>query len=296
MRGSQVPVASGTDTDRELDMALASGPLRDIVIPPCPELLVALRKEMGKADPEPQVIADIAGRDVAMAASLIRTANSPFYARSRAVTSVSEALGLLGVRMTEKLLTAFLTRNAIRINSPVLEHFWETSTRRAMAMAHIARELYGVDAELAYTCGLFYHVGIPILMQGVKGYAGTLAEALARQDRSFTDTENAAHRTDHAVVGALVARTWRLPSPIYQAVRLHHDFTVLRSSAVPPEVRTLVAMALVADHLVAQHEGVAQGQEWDQYGPECLAYLRVTEVEVDAWVDALHPVLDGVTL
>ena len=85
----------------------------------------------------------------------------------------------------------------------MLEHFWETSTRRAMAMAHIARELYGVDADLAYTCGLLYHVGIPILMQGVKGYAGTLTEALARQDRSFTDTENTAHRTDHAVVGVL---------------------------------------------------------------------------------------------
>ncbi len=296
MRASHVPQSSGIDTDRELDKALASGPLRDIVIPPCPELLVALRKEMGNADPEPQVIADIAGRDVAMAASVIRTANSPFYARARAVTSVSEAMGVLGVRMTEKLLTAFLTRNAIRIHSPVLEHFWETSTRRAMAMAHIARELYGVDADLAYTCGLFYHVGIPILMQGVRGYAGTLAEALARQDRSFTATENAAHRTDHAVVGALVARTWRLPSPIYQAVRLHHDFTVLRASSVPPEVRTLVAMALVADHLVAQHEGVAQGKEWDQYGPECLAYIRVTEIEVDAWVDALHPVLEGVTL
>jgi HD-like signal output (HDOD) protein len=283
------------DTDRELDMALASGPLRDIVIPPCPELLVALRKEMGKADPEPQVIADIAGRDVAMAASLIRTANSPFYARSRSVTSVSEALGLLGVRMTEKLLTAFLTRNAIRINSPVLEHFWETSTRRAMAMAHIARELYSVDAELAYTSGLFYHVGIPILMQGVKGYAGTLTEALARQDRSFTDTENAAHRTDHAVVGALVARTWRLPTAIYQAVRLHHDFSVLRAQSVAAEVRTLVAMALLADHLVAQHEGVTQGKEWEQFGPDCLAYLRVTDVEVDAWVDALHPVFDSVT-
>ena len=284
------------DTDRELDLALASGPLRDIAIPPCPELLVALRQEMGQADPEPRVIADIAGRDVAMAASLIRTANSPYYARTRPVTSVSEALGLLGVRMTEKLLTAFLTRHAIRINSPVLEHFWETSTRRAMAMAHIARELYGVDTELAYTCGLFYHVGIPILMQSVKGYSGTLAEALARQDRSFTDTENAAHRTDHAVVGALVARTWRLPSPIYQAVRLHHDFTVLRSPSVRPEVRMLVAMALVADHLVAQHEGVAQGKEWDQYGAECLAYLRVTEVELEAWVDARHPIFEGVTL
>ena len=122
------------------------------------------------------------------------------------MTSVLKALivlGVLRVYMTEKLLAAFLNRDAIRINSPVLEHFWETSTRRAMAMAHIARELYGVDADLAYTCGLLYRVGIPILMQGVKGYAGTLTEALARQNRSFTDTENTAHRTDHAVVGVL---------------------------------------------------------------------------------------------
>lgn len=293
---SAMPAASVSDTDRELDQALASGPLRDIAIPPCPELLVALRQEMGRADPDPQSIADIASRDVAMSAALIRTANSPFFARTRAVSSVSEAMGVLGLRMTERLLTAFLMRNAIRIQSPVLEHFWETSTRRAMAMAHIARELYGVDADLAYTCGLFHHVGIPILMQGVPGYAGTLTEALARQDRSFTETENAAHRTDHAVVGALVARTWRLASPIYQAVRLHHDFTVLQATRVPPEVRTLVAMALLADHLVGVHEGAAPSKEWVQYGRACLAYLRVSQVEMEAWVDALHPVFDTVTL
>ena len=284
------------DTDRELDRALASGPLRDIVIPPCPDLLLALRREMDQADPDPLVIADIAGRDVAMAASLIRTANSPYYARSRPVTSVSEALGLLGMRMTEKLLTAFLMRNSIRVSSPLLEHFWDSSTRRALAMAHIARQLYGVDPDLAYTCGLFGHVGIPILMQGVRGYAGTLTEALARQDRSFTETENAAHKTDHAVVGALVARTWRLPTPIYQAVRLHHDFTILQDSQALPEVRTLVAMALVAEHLVTLHEGAREQREWAAYGPACLAALHVEEAELDIWIDALHPVFEGVTL
>ncbi len=285
-----------TDTDRELDHALASGPLRDIVIPPCPELLMALRREMDKEDPDPQVIADVAGRDVAMSASLIRTANSPYYARSRAVTSVTEALGLLGLRMTEKLLTAFLMRNAIRSSSPLLEHFWETSTRRALAMAHIARQLYGVNPDLAYTCGLFCHVGIPILMQGVRGYAGTLTEALARQDRSFTETENAAHRTDHAVVGALVARTWRLPTPIYQAVRLHHDFSILTDKSVTSEVRMLVAMGLVAEHLVAQHEGVAEQREWVNFGATCLRGLSIDEAEMDSWVDALHPMFESVNL
>jgi len=287
---------SATDTDRELDRALASGPLRDIVIPPCPELLVALRREMDQEEPDPHAIADIAGRDVAMAASLIRTANSPYYARSRPVTSVSEALGLLGLRMTEKLLTAFLMRNSIRISSPLLEHFWDTSPRRALAMAHIARQLYGVDAELAYTCGLFCHVGIPILMQGVRGYAGTLTEALARQDRSFTETENAAHKTDHAVVGALVARTWRLSPPIYQAVRLHHDFTVLHAKHVPQEVRMLVAMGLVAEHLVALHEGVAEQREWALNGAACLGALVIGQAEMDSWVDDLHPVFESFAL
>ncbi len=283
-----------TPADRELDRALASGPLRDIAIPPCPELLVALRREMDKDDPDPQTVADIAARDVAMSASLIRTANSPYYARSRAVTSVGEALSLLGLRLSEKLLTAFLTRHSIRVTSPLLEHFWDTSTRRALAMAHIARQLYGVEPDLAYTCGLFCHVGIPILMQGVRGYAGTLTEALARQDRSFTETENAAHKTDHAVVGALVARTWRLPTPICQAVRVHHDFTVLSDISVPPEVRMLVAMGLVAEHLVGLHEGVGTQSEWALHGPACRACLAIDESEVDSWLDVLHPIFESV--
>jgi len=287
---------SAADTDNELDQALATGPLRDIAIPPCPELLLALRAEMDKDDPDPAVIGDIASRDVAMAASLIRTANSPFYARSRPATSVSESLGLLGLRMTEKILTAFLTRNAIRVNSPLLDHFWDTSSRRALAMAHIARQLYTINPDLAYTCGLFSHVGIPILMQGVRGYAGTLTEALARQDRSFTETENAAHRTDHAVVGALVARTWRMPTPIYQAVRLHHDFSALDDSRLDKEVRTLLAMSLVAEHLVNQFEGVKEQREWSLHGKACLAHLAVVSDELEGWMDALHGAFESVSV
>jgi len=288
--------ANASNTDRELDQALASGPLRDIAIPPCPELLVALRVEMNKEDPDPHVVAAIASRDVAMSAALMRTANSPYYARSRPATSVPEAIGLLGVRMAEKLLTAILMHHAIRVNSPLLEHFWDTSARRALAMTHIARQLYTVDPGLAYTCGLFCHVGIPILMQGMRGYSGTLTEALARQDRSFTDTENAAHKTDHAVVGALVARTWRLPASIYQAVRLHHDFTILQDKSVPTEVRSLVAMALVAEYLVALHEGVKEQKEWMEHGSASLSYLNVTNGEIETWSDALQQQFESVSV
>lgn len=282
------------EINRELDVARDAGPLRDIIIPPCPELLAELQLEVSQCDPDPGVIARIAGSDGAMAASLIRISNSSFYARSQPVRTVAESVAMLGVGPTVSVLTGFLARNAIHVNSPLLAHFWESSTRRSLAMAYIARQLYDVDADVAQTCGLFCHVGIPVLLQGLKGYSGTLAEAMARQDRTFTQTENAAHRTDHAVVGALVAKTWRLPAVISIAVRLHHDFTALRDDAIPLEVRNLVAIAAIAEHLVGKHEGVQEQREWERHGDECLAFLQVGAAEVDAWVDALYPAFESV--
>lgn len=284
------------DINRELDHVREAGPVKDIVIPPCPQLLVQLQAELNQADPDPQAIAAIAASDVAMTAALIRIANSPLYARREPVSSVAQAVSMLGMRPTASLLTGFLLRHAIRIDPTLIEHFWESSTRRSMAMAHIARQMYGVDVDVAKTCGLFFHVGIPVMLQGIRGYSGTLVEAMARQDRTFIQTENAAHRTDHAVVGAIVARTWRLPQVIAHAVRLHHDFSVLHDAAVAMEVRQLVAIAAIADHLVACHEGVKDQREWLRHGSECLAFLQISEAEVDTWVDTLYPMFESVVV
>lgn len=284
------------EINRELDHARDAGPVRDIVIPPCPELLAQLQAELNQADPDPQVVAEIAGSDVAMAAALIRISNSSLYARREPVSSVGQAVFMLGVKPTAQILTGFLLRNSIRINPNLIEHFWESSTRRSLAMAHIASQMYGVDVDVAKTCGLFFHVGIPVMLQGLRGYSGTLVEAMARQDRTFIQTENAAHRTDHAVVGAIVAKTWRLPAVIAYAVRLHHDFSVLADDGVAMEVRQLVAIAAIADHLVARHEGVKDQREWEKFGADCMTFLQIEAAEVEAWVDELYPAFEGVVV
>jgi HD-like signal output (HDOD) protein len=279
-----------------LDLARRSGPVRDIVIPPCPELLVQLQDATATGDPDPETIARIASADVAMAAALLRQANSPLYGLQQPVSTVGQALNVLGMKPAVKLLSGFLTRHALQVHSPLLAHFWETSTRRAIACEHIGQQLYGMDPGLSYTFGLFCHVGMPVMMAGVKGYGGTLTEAMARQDRSFTQTENANHRTDHAVVGAIVARTWRLPLDVALAIRLHHDFTCLTDSGLGDTQRRLVAMGLIADHLVHQHEGLPPLREWQRFGAACLGYLEVGEGEVNVWIDELHPAFEAVVL
>ena len=99
------------EINRKLDLARTHGPLQDIIVPPCPELLTALQREVSQPDPDPAVIARIAGSDVAMAAALIRIANSSYYARSRAVRTVNEVVAMFGVKPTVS-----------RRNSGVLRH------------------------------------------------------------------------------------------------------------------------------------------------------------------------------
>ncbi len=278
----------------ELDRARRSGPLRDILIPPCPELLRQLQQAIAEPEPDLVEIDRIASADVAMAASLIRQANSPLYGLVHPVHTVGRAMTVLGLQAGVRLLSGFLVRNALPVRSPLLQHFWESSTRRALACEHIARQLFDLDSGLAYSYGLFCHVGMPVLLQGVKGYGTTISEALARSDRSFVQTENANHRTDHAVVGALVARTWLLPSDAALAIRLHHDFTCLNDERFSATVRKLVAIGLVAEYLVQQHEGVAISRDWAAHGPRCLEHLQLGAAELELWIDELHPVLQAV--
>lgn len=193
-----------------------------------------------------------------------------------------------------ELLSAFITRHALQVRSPLLDHFWESSQRRAIACEHIGRQLYSFDPGLGYSFGLFCHVGMPVLVKAVRGYASTVTEALARQDRTFTQTENANHRTDHAVVGAIVARTWHLTGDVAQAIWLHHDFSCLQDGQFSPTVRHLVALGLLAEYLVHHHEGLEPSREWRQHGEACMASLDVTHDELNHWVDDLFPAFEAV--
>lgn len=271
--------------DSQITQARSLPAVRAIVIPPCPEALLRLQHIVASGEADMGALDQLVSSDVALAAAVMRQANSPWFGL---------ALTVLGFAPTVQLLTGFITRHALQVSSPLLDHFWQNSQRRAIACEHIGSQLYGFAPGLGYSFGLFCHVGFPVLVQAVRGYASTVTEALARKDRSFTQTENANHRTDHAVVGAIVARTWHLPGDVAQAIWLHHDFACLADERFAPAVRQLVALGALADFLVAQHEGLTPAREWQQHGSACLAFLQVSADELDHWIDQLHPQLEAV--
>lgn len=278
---------------QEIDQARARGPLKQIIIPPCPELLARLQQAMAQAEPDLNEVARIAASDVAMSATLLRTANSPLHlGGGQPCMTVGQAMTRIGLRETAAVMTGFLLKNALPVNSPHLARFWERSTKRALAMAFIARQLPGLSPDLAHTYGLFCHVGMPVLLQSVRGYGSTMVEANARIDRPFIATENANHKTDHAVVGALVVRVWNMAPQLMTAIRLHHDFSSFGDAGIEPEVLTLVAAGLVAEHLMRQHEGLPIDADWEQHHAAALDWLQVPADELELWSEQLQPILD----
>ncbi len=295
---NQMPAATELDrTDsvlRELDGARRSGPLQHIVIPPCPELLARLQAVMAEREPDLNEVARIATSDVAMSAALLKQANSPLFAAGQPSQTIGQAMNRLGLDETARIMTGFLAQRAIKVpNSPYLQRFWERSAKRAAAMTFLAARMPGVSADLAHTYGLFCHVGIAVMAQSVKGYLGTMVEAGARIDRSFVATENANHRTDHAVVGGLVARLWRLAPPVVAGVRLHHDLDTLKERGSESEVNTLIAMGLVAEFFMRRHEGLDADIDWLRHGRHALEWLHLDEGELAAWEDELRETLDA---
>jgi HD-like signal output (HDOD) protein len=272
----------------ELERQRRSAPLQQITIPPCPDLLVRLQAALARDEPDLQEVTRIAHADVAMAATLLRNANSPLFGSGQPIQTVGAAMNRLGLDLSATLLTEVLLKQAIRAEHPKLRGFWEQAAMRGAALHFIARQLPGMPAELAQLYGLFCHVGIPVLLQRMPGYSGTLVEAAARRDRSFVATENDNHRTDHAVVGALVARVWGVAPPVIAAIRLHHDLGQIGKPGIDTEVSNLLAMGLLAEDAMRRHCNLERERESGQHGAAALGWLQVSEADWAGWEDGLR--------
>lgn len=257
-----------------------------IAIPPRPALLTELQMEMAGAEPDFDHIARLVASDVALTAAVLRTVNSPFYSLARKATTMAEAIALLGLRQIGALVSGFVLRKAVG-GGANLTRFWDVTTKRSFALARLARGLRGVDVDVAQTFGLFCDAGIALLMQRFPDYAATLREANRDAGRPFTEREQEAHRTDHALVGALVARAWGLPRPVCDAIRAHHDYAIFRDTHAAEEVTRLIAMGLVAELAIQRFAGLNESREWDKGGDAAAGALLLGDADIDDWVEQL---------
>jgi HD-like signal output (HDOD) protein len=99
--------------------------------------------------------------------------------------------------------------------------------------------------------GLFRDAGIPLLMKRFADYKDTLR--LANQyPRGFTVVEDERHGMNHAVVGAILGRSWLLAEHVRNAIRNHHEPAIFQDATDASE-KSLIAIAHLAGQLESRY-------------------------------------------
>lgn len=279
-------VAPAQDVDARMRIEI-----KDIGIPPRPQILIAIEQEMRKDEPDFIKLSKLIASDVALAAGLIKTANSPFFGFTKRVRSVDEALLVLGLKTITRTI-AGLALQKIFPHVPSLERFWDASAKTARTAAWLTTKLdqpAGVRPADVYTFALFRDCGIPVLLIPFPEYSKVLQEANSANELCFTEVEESHLGINHTLVGAELAEGWLLPNEVCQAIRHHHSAAHIygeHPEKLPPASSILIALAQTAEFLLQQATGLNQTSEWCKLGPACLNALQLTEDDLAALHDA----------
>ncbi|WP_298397528.1 HDOD domain-containing protein [uncultured Azonexus sp.] len=263
--------------------------LSGVDIPPCPSILVELDRELKKDEPDHRELVRLMSSDVALSGHVMQIANSPAFSTGHKLSSINQAINVLGTRQVFNLVVSQLLKVALAgKDSASLERFWESSALTARLSGEIARRLRCIRPDVAYTFGLFHDCGIPLLMRRFPETRSVLGEANDAEDMMFTEVEDKYLGTNHAVVGYFLARRWRLPDEVAEAILRHHDYSVLqRRSEFSSVVLAQIAINVLAEHIIRLQAGGVD-HEWAKAAPLVCDFFGLSLGGVDDLIEDLR--------
>ncbi|MGM9491028.1 HDOD domain-containing protein [Ideonella sp. YS5] len=214
-------------------------------LPALPQAVLEARQLLDSEDVAFEPLADAISHDSALAADLLRLANSSLYGLAGRVRTVRDAVSVLGLRNLDMLLTAAALRGALQPAGgcpfDALSH-WRHGVATGLCAFHLAAERKQ-QRDAAFTAGLLHDLGRLAMACVAPGKMQELLSRQAAEDAPALGLEQHLWGTDHAGFGAIVAQHWHFGADIVEAIRHHH---------APPErpVTPLVDIVHVADAMV----------------------------------------------
>lgn len=251
---------------------------RDIGIPPCPAILTRLMRETRSEEPDFKRVGQLIGSDVALAATMLKIANSPFYGLRTKASTVQHALALLGLSTVSQVVTGLLLRQAFRGGAGAgMERFWKSSMATGLIASLVARETRRADEGIAHTFGLFRDCGMPLMMQKFPIYADLLDGSALATGEPILEIEDERYAMNHCRAGAQLARNWHVEAMPCFAILHHHGLLTWFDDRTEqmPEARELVSLGLVAEHLYCRATGQTCA-EWNSCGEIAAGFLDLS--------------------
>lgn len=224
---------------------------------PMPVSVVRLMRMTTDVKASATDLAQVIEYDEALTANLLRIANSTWFSGREPIMSVKDAVVRMG---TAQILKMVVGRHLAGNMSTAIpgydlgEHeHWRHSVAAALAAESLSDFLFKPQPGLAFTVSLMHDIGKLILGRYLADdILEQIRNTVQEEKVSFVEAEHQVMGTDHAEVGAEIARHWKFPEPLINAIELHHN----------PDLQPEALIDLVhLGNIVARLMGVGLGCE-----------------------------------
>lgn len=259
-------------------------------LPTPPALYFDLRDHIETAGGNSRSVAQIAARDPALSAKIVRVVNSGFYAMPRTITDLHQAITLLGSDTVLSLVLSLHLFDRLPLPGLNLDSLWKHGMAVSLMAKHIATA-QGGDRDVVNAsgvAGLLHDLGSLVFLDNIPSQYQSMIRQADGDETILLSLESDNFGVEHAELGSLVLGLWCLPDIIVEAVALHHD-----SNAVArPEVSLASKAVFLAEWLVSEYVacgGVATSDNM----PECP--LKTPPHQIEAWWEACGRLMDRVS-
>lgn len=219
----------------------------------------------------------ILANDQSLSAKVLRVANSAFYGLRYKITSVDNAISVVGFDEVKRIaLTAFVARSfpsRQNIAQFPLPQFWIHS----IATAHISRtlcaDLSREEQDMAFSSGLLHDIGKLILCQYLPKHFFLEIHYAQTLNYEMYDVEQSVIGVHHGETGSILTTIWDLP-PVYTKVLQNHHLRDYKLNFAA-DIDKILAAVNIADTMARRlHIGTSGNIVVPEYVESALEFLE----------------------
>ena len=169
-------------------------------------------------------LAEALSQDPALVAKLLKTANSSLFGLPREISSIRQAVLILGLRSVNLLALSFSILSISRGESLCgfdYRHFWTRTSATALAMQLLTERRFPTLKEEAFLSGMLSGFGRLVLAECLPDRYRPILETWRESGRALHEIEREELGNSSVELGADLLAAWGLPSRICTTIRNH---------------------------------------------------------------------------